>query len=84
MLNPQERSQLIVALEAWAKSVPDQPLVGFLDGEKLFTPTELVQEVREETPDGQAVLEILEHGVRREGVNGVVARLGGKNQLVAN
>jgi hypothetical protein len=84
MLDPQERSQLIVALEVWAKSVPDRPLVGFLAGEKLFTPTELVQQVREETPDGQAVLEILEHGVRREGVDSVVARLGGQNELGAN
>jgi hypothetical protein len=84
MLNPRERSQLIVALEAWAKSVPDKPLVGFLDGDKLFTPKEIVREVREKTPDGQAVLEILEHGVRREGVSNVVARLGGENELVTN
>ena len=63
MLDAQERSQLIVALEAWARSVPDKSLVGFLDGDKLFSPKEIVREVREETPDGQAVLEILEHGV---------------------
>ena len=75
MLDAQERSQLIVALEAWARSVPDKSLVGFLDGDKLFSPKEIVREVREETPDGQAVLEILEHGVRREGVSSVVARL---------
>jgi hypothetical protein len=83
MLNSQERRQLIRALEAWAESVPDMPLVGFLDGDKLFTPKEIVLEVRKETPDGQAVLEILEHGVRREGIGKVVARLGGENELEA-
>jgi hypothetical protein len=84
MLSPQERTQLITALDNWAKSAPDMPLVGFLAGEKLFTPKELVQEVRTETSDGEAVLEILEHGVRREGVDSVVARLGGQNEVVAS
>jgi hypothetical protein len=75
MLNAVEREQIAKALFEWAESVPDQPMVGFLGRERLLTPREVVKQVSEKTPDGQAVLEILEHGVRREGIERVVARL---------
>jgi hypothetical protein len=75
MLNAVEREQVAKALFEWAKSVPDEPMVGFLDRDGLLTPHEIVKQVMEKTADGQAVLEILEHGVRREGIEKVVARL---------
>jgi hypothetical protein len=83
MLTPQERQNIIVALEAWAQSVPDTPLIGFLDSKHLLTPKELVREVKDEkSRDGQAVLEILEHGVQREGIERVIARLEGENEMI--
>jgi hypothetical protein len=75
MMNPRERSMIIQALEVWANSVPDEPLIGFVDGSSLMTPSQLVREVRENTDQGAAVLEILEHGMRREGIEAVIRRL---------
>lgn len=70
-----ERDQIIGALKCWAQSAPDEPMVGLLGHDRLMTPQELVEQVQQETPDGRAVLEMLEHGVRREGLTSVVARL---------
>ena len=75
MLSTLEREQIVVALQSWAKFAPDEPVAGFLGQERLFTPWELVEQVTHETADGQALLEILEHGVRRQGLQAVVARL---------
>ena len=76
-----ERWDITVALAKWAESVPDEPLLGFLGYERFLTPREIVAEVRRNTPDGQAVLEILEHGVRREGIEAVVSRLQRRGQV---
>lgn len=80
MLTSEERSQIVEALRYWAGKIPDEPMLGFLqkglemaDGEYL-TPHQIVAAVLDETPDGIAVLDILEHGVRREGIEKVVAR----------
>lgn len=75
MLTASERDTITAALQDWARSVPDEPLFGFLQTGRLFTPRELVEQVLEDTPDGRALLEIIEHGVGREGLNKVVDRL---------
>jgi hypothetical protein len=75
MLSSDERLQITKALSQWAEWAPDEPMVGFLGRSRLLSPRELVEQVFENTPDGKALLEILEHGVRREGINQVVARL---------
>jgi hypothetical protein len=75
VLSPDETVELITALSIWAKTEPDEPLLGFIGGGKLLTPLEIVSAIQTETDDGKAILEILEHGVRREGISRVVGRL---------
>ncbi|WP_180542256.1 hypothetical protein [Nevskia soli] len=75
MLSPDEKSQLIAALRIWAKTERNQPVLGFIGGGKILTPWEIVSAVERESEDGEAVLEVLEHGVRREGISRVVGRL---------
>jgi hypothetical protein len=81
MLTGEERSEIARALSQWAESLPDAPLFGFLGSERLLTPREILKEVETNTPDGEAVLEILEHGVRREGIEAVVSRLMRRRQV---
>lgn len=75
MLTAEERQQITRALEEWAAVAPNEPMVGFLGRKTLLTPQEIVQHVQKSTSDGEALLEVLEHGVRREGIKAAVARL---------
>jgi len=50
-------------------------MIGFLAHEGFLTPRQVAEHVSEHTEEGVAVLEILEHGVRREGIQQVLARL---------
>jgi hypothetical protein len=75
MLSPEERRQITDALTTWAKGAPVEPMIGLLGEGRFLTPWELVRHVTDETSEGQAVLEIIEHGVRREGIDSVVRRL---------
>jgi hypothetical protein len=75
VLTESERHSVQKALAEWAQTAPDEPLVGFLSEGCRWTPKELVDQVWRQTPDGKAVLELLEHGVRREGLDKVVSRL---------
>jgi hypothetical protein len=68
MLSRDERDQLISILWNWAEVTPDIPVAGFLEHGHLLTPRELAIAAEQGTPDGQALLEILEHGLRREGI----------------
>lgn len=75
MLSADEVRRLVEALTLWAKQTPDIPVLGFLQQEELMTPSEIVQAVSKQTEDGRAILGILEHGVRREGLDAVTERL---------
>ena len=75
VLTESERQSIQTALAIWAQSAPDEPLVGFVSQDGRWTPKELVDQVRRQTPDGKALLELLEHGVRREGIAKVISRL---------
>jgi hypothetical protein len=75
MLTSAERSMILQALQEWAKFAPDEPVLGFIQSEGLKTPKEILVEVIEKTSDGEALMEILEHGVRRQGLLAVVTRL---------
>jgi len=76
MLTEDQRERIIQALEEWAHLAPDEPVLGFMQSESdLKTPKELVRDVRENTPDGIALMEIMEHGVQREGLSRVIRRL---------
>ena len=75
MLSENERSRLIEALSHWAELAPDEPTLGFLDSESLLTPRELLLAVQENDSDGIGLLEILENGVRREGIDAVTRRI---------
>ncbi|WP_031495313.1 hypothetical protein [Bryobacter aggregatus] len=72
-----ERAKVIEALIIWAKSAPEEPVIGFIGGGAILTPREIVRAVQQETEDGQAILEILEHGIRREGIDMVLNRFHG-------
>jgi hypothetical protein len=74
MLGQDEKVALIDALELWASNVPDRPMLGFLGG-NFLTPMEIVDAAIQETDDGRAILEMLEHGVRRQGLKAVTERL---------
>jgi hypothetical protein len=75
MLNPDEREQLVAALERWSERSPNVPMMGFLESGTIMTPLQMVVEVKENTSDGLAILEMLEHALRREGMAKVVERL---------
>jgi len=75
VLSATEREIILAALVTWAKDAPAEPVLGFLGSGEPLTPREIVSAVRRETDDGRAILEILEHGVRREGIAKVVERL---------
>jgi CheY-like chemotaxis protein len=75
VLTATEKRQIVAALKAWAKTAPDEPTIGFLGNGDLLRPSEIVTAVESGTDDGESILEILEHGVRREGIEKVVSRL---------
>ncbi len=75
MLTDNERRELQMALWDWAKSAPNEAAMGFLDNGTLLTPVQLAESVASGSPDGEAILEFLEHGVRREGMQRVIERL---------
>ena len=75
MLTSEERASILQALQDWAKSAPDEPLLGFIQSNALKTPNEILSDVIEKTSDGEAVMEMIEHGVRRQGLEAVVRRL---------
>jgi hypothetical protein len=74
MLTEEERRELLHAVEAWADAAPDEPVLGFVGGEGFCSPRELVRAVQSFSDTGEAFLELLEHGVRREGLERVVGR----------
>jgi hypothetical protein len=74
VLSRTERELVVSVLWQWAETTPDLPVAGFLDGERLLTPMELAAAAERGTADGEALLEILEHGLRREGIDSVVRR----------
>jgi hypothetical protein len=75
MLSERERAEIQEAIHKWAQHAPDphQPVIGFL-GSKMMTPAEVDEAIRSGSEEGQDLLEILEHGVRRVGVKSVVER----------
>lgn len=75
MLTTNERLQIIAALRDWASHAPDEPLFGFVSASDLMTPYEIVGSVEEGSEDGEAVLAMIEHGVRREGLASVLERM---------
>jgi hypothetical protein len=75
MLDTKERERLIEALKIWASNAPQTGAFGFLRLADYSTRGQVLSEVQERTEDGQAMLEILEHAVRREGIDRVTARL---------
>ena len=74
MLSENEKTDLINALRRWAATVPDRPTLGFL-GSDFLTPKQIVDAAIREDDNGKTILEILEHGVRREGLEAVTERL---------
>jgi len=82
MLTSEERAKLISALREWASSVPNEPMLGFIQSGALKTPNEIVQEVIGNTPDGQALMQMIEHGVRRIGLEAAVHKLQARRGLM--
>lgn len=75
-MTPDEKQRLKEAFNTWAQNVPDPdaPAMGFI-GQKLLSAREAAAAVQAETPTGRDILSILEHGVKVEGIDKVVARL---------
>jgi CheY-like chemotaxis protein len=74
VLTATEKQQIVAALKAWAETAPDEPTIGILGDGDLLRPSEIVTAVESGADDGESILEILEHGVRREGIEKVVSR----------
>jgi hypothetical protein len=75
VLTQEERTKLTKALWVWADKLPNQPLIAFLGIQGNLTPREVVLEVEKATENGKAVLEMLEHAVRLQGIAPVIERL---------
>ena len=86
MMSIEERRRIIDALSQWAEKAPNEPVFGLLAAAgpavtppssrgNFLTPLELVKAIKSHTQEGNAILEILEHGLRREGIDKVVSRL---------
>jgi hypothetical protein len=76
MSTNEERIQITKALQQWAKQAPKDELVIELFGaDRFLTAFQAYIEVERNTPDGQAILTILEHGVRQDGLQQIVRRL---------
>ena len=83
MLSRKEYETLLLALQVWADSAPDVPALGFIHSRVeregvepgLMTPRQVLEQVRERSPDGVTVLQALESGVRRRGLREVVSIL---------
>jgi hypothetical protein len=75
-LNRNEYIALAEALTNWANAAPDEPALGFLQTGEMLTRSQLLDTFDDpENADGAALLEMLEHAVRREGVNSVTNRI---------
>jgi hypothetical protein len=76
MLTNEERIQITNALQQWARQAPkDELVIEFVGGDRFLTPCQVYIEVERNTPDGRAILKILEPGVREEGLQQIVSRL---------
>jgi|GEM_PF-2910803 len=75
MLTELEIAKLMEALKAWAAQAPREARLHVLGEDHAYTPEEMLVEVQKGTGAGLALLSILEHGVRREGLDSVVDRL---------
>jgi hypothetical protein len=76
LLTDKERIQITKALQQWAKQAPNDELaIEFVGIDRFLTPFQVYIEVERNTPDGQAILRILEHAVREEGLEQIVSRL---------
>ena len=75
-LTNQERIQITKALQHWAKQAPNDELaIEFVGRDRILTRFQVYIEVERNTDDGQAILRILEHGVREEGLEQIISRL---------
>ena len=76
LLTNEERIQITKALQQWATQAPkDELVIEFVGGDRFLTPYQVYIEVERNTPDGRAILTILEHGVRQEGLQQILSRL---------
>ena len=76
MLTIEERIQITKALQQWARQAPEDELViEFVGEDRSLTPYQVYIEVERNTPDGHAILKILEPGVRQDGLQQILSRL---------
>ena len=74
-LNPTELQTIKDAFNDWAKNhpTPDAPAIGIGSGD-ILSAKEVAQAVNNGTAQGEALLEMVEHSVRREGLYKTIAR----------
>lgn len=76
LLTDKERIQITKALQQWAKQAPNDELaIESVGRDRFLTRFQVYIEVERNTADGQAILTILEHGVRQDGLQQIVSRL---------
>lgn len=74
MLSPGERKEVLDALRVWANETSGAPVWGYIGGKELLSARELVNAVEDQTEEGEAFLEVIEHGIQREGMSSVLER----------
>jgi hypothetical protein len=76
-LSPTELRKLKDAFNDWAKNMPNpnEPVLGFFGSSGMRSAKEVAKEVENETAFGKDVLEMVEHALRREGMDKTVARI---------
>jgi hypothetical protein len=75
MLTADERALILVEIRAWADRVPAERGFGFIQQRLLMTPAEVRDAIERETPDGVAILDIVEHSVRRTSLEEVLTKI---------
>jgi hypothetical protein len=74
-MNPADLRKLKDAFNTWAATTPepDAPVMGL--GTDLLSARQIAREVEAESKVGKDFIEMMEHGVKKEGIDAVVARM---------
>ena len=82
MLTSEEHVTIVDALQEWALCAPDEPILGFIQSDGLKTPQEILSAIKENSSDGKAVMQMIEHSVRRIGLEDVVRRIRAQSKSI--
>ena len=77
MLVEEERDRILQALNRWVELTPQNAMFGFIGSGDFMTPREVLEAVLRQSSDGEAIMEMIEHVIRRTSLDNVIQRLEG-------